>query len=719
MSIPPAAMTLARLDMGWLWPQRLVLLLVAAATLTAATANGGPDVTVTDASGVAALAGTVSAGAQASWSKLDGPGSVTFTPPNAAQTTATLSQAGTYQLRLSASDGAGTAVSDVRVEVVPPAGLTNAEALDGFRSWFNGSDLSQWRQTNGQPAGDAYWSVQPGGVIRHDHGGNHLMSRSEYGFCVVRFEWRARLGTAGFDGGFLTRQPFGSDIFDGQIQMGYRSGSYFGAHGLGGLVYEAPVPQWNDWEFSALPDGSGNVIGSLAVTNLSSGGDGGPGWSGIGTGSGWTTPIDGASTFAPRGFFGFQQESGGYELRNLRIKAVGNQPPVVDAGPDQTVTVGTGFNLAGSVSDDAQSGSAVSSAWSGLSGPGSVSFANANAPATTAMVTTAGTYVLQLASTDGQLRASRKLSIVAGTSAPGAPVITSQPANQQVTAGQTATFSVTAGGNAPLAYQWQRGGNPISGAIASSYTTPATTVADHGSQYFVVVSNSAGTATSPAATLSVSAPVSDGVTHGGFELPATAGFAYTPTGSAWAFTGNAGVQRNGSAFNASIAPEGVQTAFLQGNGTLGTITQTLTITANQSFRLSLKAARRSGQVQPLRITLGGQVLAAAYAPTGDSFEPWTSGTVTLDAGGQVLRLEATNVTGDQSTFIDDVQLTVATAGAGDLNGDGRVDAADLDLVRGQFGRQSGQSGWDGRADLDADQRVDAIDLSMLLRLQDP
>ncbi|HEY1312758.1 MAG TPA: immunoglobulin domain-containing protein, partial [Steroidobacteraceae bacterium] len=52
-----------------------------------------------------------------------------------------------------------------------------------------------------------------------------------------------------------------------------------------------------------------------------------------------------------------------------------------------------------------------------------------------------------------------------------APSITTQPANQSVTAGQTATFSVVAGGTAPLSYQWQKGGAAIAGATAPSYTT--------------------------------------------------------------------------------------------------------------------------------------------------------------------------------------------------------------------------------------------------------
>ena len=69
------------------------------------------------------------------------------------------------------------------------------------------------------------------------------------------------------------------------------------------------------------------------------------------------------------------------------------------------------------------------------------------------------------------------------TSAPAEnPVITSQPSNQTVKRGQTATFTTAATGSGTVTYQWQR--NPggagswadISGATSASYTTPATTI---------------------------------------------------------------------------------------------------------------------------------------------------------------------------------------------------------------------------------------------------
>ena len=84
-----------------------------------------------------------------------------------------------------------------------------------------------------------------------------------------------------------------------------------------------------------------------------------------------------------------------------------------------------------------------------------------------------------------------------------APTINNQPAAQSVTAGQQATFSVTAAGTAPLIYQWQKNRTDISGATSSTYTTPATSITDNGALYSVVVFNGAGTATSKQATLTV------------------------------------------------------------------------------------------------------------------------------------------------------------------------------------------------------------------------
>ncbi len=84
------------------------------------------------------------------------------------------------------------------------------------------------------------------------------------------------------------------------------------------------------------------------------------------------------------------------------------------------------------------------------------------------------------------------------------PSITLQPKSITVTVGETASFTVTATGTAPLTYQWRRSGSAIAGATAASYTTEATSAADSGAAFSVVVTNSAGTLTSANAILTVS-----------------------------------------------------------------------------------------------------------------------------------------------------------------------------------------------------------------------
>ncbi len=85
--------------------------------------------------------------------------------------------------------------------------------------------------------------------------------------------------------------------------------------------------------------------------------------------------------------------------------------------------------------------------------------------------------------------------------------ITTQPASQTVTIGQSATFSVVASGNPPPTYQWRKNGASITAANAPSHTTPPTTAADDAATFDVVVSNSMGSVTSAPATLAVHPPI--------------------------------------------------------------------------------------------------------------------------------------------------------------------------------------------------------------------
>ncbi len=115
-----------------------------------------------------------------------------------------------------------------------------------------------------------------------------------------------------------------------------------------------------------------------------------------------------------------------------------------------------------------------------------------------------------------------------------APTITTQPTSQTVTKGGTATFTVVTSGTEPLSYQWQQSTDSgqswtdIDGATDATYTTEATTTSMNGYQYRCVVSNSAGSVTSNAATLTVTPPVT-GVTLDPTELSLFTGESQTLT----------------------------------------------------------------------------------------------------------------------------------------------------------------------------------------------
>ncbi|HZV88358.1 MAG TPA: hypothetical protein VFF95_12470 [Candidatus Binatus sp.] len=179
-----------------------------------------------------------------------------------------------------------------------------------------------------------------------------------------------------------------------------------------------------------------------------------------------------------------------------------------------------------------------------------------------------------------------------------APSITSQPANQTVTAGQTASFSVAATGTAPLNYQWQKNSVAISGATSSTYATPATTSSDNGAQFTVLVSNTAGSATSSAATLTVNAAtVVPSITSQPGSLTVTAGqtasFSVAATGTAplnyqWQKNSVAISGATSSTYTTSAttsSDNGAQFTVLVSNS-VGSVTSspaTLTVTSSAAF----------------------------------------------------------------------------------------------------------------------------------------
>lgn len=148
---------------------------------------------------------------------------------------------------------------------------------------------------------------------------------------------------------------------------------------------------------------------------------------------------------------------------------------------------------------------------------------------------------------------------------PVPPTITSQPANQSVLFGTTATFTVVASGDSPLAYQWQRNGLDVAHGNSSTFTLSAG-AADHASAWAVRVSNPAGSVLSTTATLSVNSGtvtlVAGSVVDGGSNDGQGAAARFSlPHGLAVDSGGNVFVVDAGNNEIRKISPSGLVTTF--------------------------------------------------------------------------------------------------------------------------------------------------------------
>jgi cysteine-rich repeat protein len=121
------------------------------------------------------------------------------------------------------------------------------------------------------------------------------------------------------------------------------------------------------------------------------------------------------------------------------------------------------------------------------------------------------------------------------------PSIAQQPNNALGSVGYAATFTVSASGEPPLTYQWQRDGVNIAGATSASYVLNNAQLADSGARFRAVVSNGLGSTTSAEGVLTVTTnkpPVATIATP-------TSGATYT-AGTNLNFSGSASDQEDGT-----------------------------------------------------------------------------------------------------------------------------------------------------------------------------
>jgi hypothetical protein len=116
-----------------------------------------------------------------------------------------------------------------------------------------------------------------------------------------------------------------------------------------------------------------------------------------------------------------------FDLQLDALAFPSNKPPTASAGPDLAVELPAAAMLGGNFSDDGLPNppGVVSVAWSKVSGPGTVSFADTNVWVTTATFSEPGDYVLRLTVSDGALAASDEAAVRVTGRDPGAVRIVS------------------------------------------------------------------------------------------------------------------------------------------------------------------------------------------------------------------------------------------------------------------------------------------------------
>ena len=343
--------------------------------------NAGPDKTLASPS-TTTLTGTATDDGNPrppgqltlTWSLVSGPAAVTFSAPHALTTNATFSVAGTYTIRLSASDGEATSSDDVIVIVNAAGGSGTGLLAQYFNDAGNATYFTALKLTRTDHTIDFNWgSAAPNSAVQADN-------------FSVRWSGQVLAPAAGTYT-FTTLSDDGVRLYVN-----------------GRLV----IDNWTD---HVAVQNSGTI--ALAANQK------------------YDVRLD----YYERGGDATIQLSWAYPGQTSQVvpqsrlfpAAVVNQPPAVAAGPDQTITLPSAASLTGVARDDGLPNQKLTIKWSKISGRedssgGTVSFSNAKALVTTATFGADGIYVLRLTVSDGAVTVSNDVTITVNP-APGPGLI--------------------------------------------------------------------------------------------------------------------------------------------------------------------------------------------------------------------------------------------------------------------------------------------------------
>ena len=401
------------------------------------------------------------------WSKVSGPGSVTFADANVASTVATFSAEGAYVLQLSASDGLASGQSSLTVTVAPNAsnsavklGGTNASISLGAAPQLGAArfTLEAWMRRDG--AGVATFTGTGGitavplitkGMAEVDNIDNRDMNyffgiNSATGTLAADFEDTATSANHPING----TTPIVADgrwhhvaaAFDGTTWRLYLDGQLDGSLAVGAFTPRADSIQHAALGTALNSTGAvtagqtqgffNGVLDEVRIWNYArsqaqiAGGmnreigaaSGMLGRWGMNEGAGSSIADSSANNLT-----GAISGSNWSWVSGAHMTGSPNAAPVVDAGGDATVTLPGAGMLMGSVTDDGISGGPVTVQWSQVSGPAAASFSAPASGVTMVDFLALGTYVLRLTASDGELSASDDLQIVVDGMVNLAPVV--------------------------------------------------------------------------------------------------------------------------------------------------------------------------------------------------------------------------------------------------------------------------------------------------------
>jgi hypothetical protein len=323
------------------------------------------------------------------WSQIEGPVTAVFESPNAKKTAVSLPVTGVYRLRVTASDGVNTVFDEVIIRSGASLGMGLVHTRYGAAT-----------------TGNFTITGAPG----------YTITGASIGIPLVDYDDGFQLLGQVFQGDFdlITRVVSGANVASNHERMGLivRQGTEPVSNGISAYIGYRTSTSWG--HFIRRPGlGAANQQNSYENTGL-------PGWCRIkregrtvrtyhsyNQGQTWisrgsiniTGPVRAGLCWSSSN----KSQTGWASFDNVQGFAPSNLAPSVNAGADASTPVSIPYTLNGSASDDGLpvAGGGVTTLWERISGPGEITFGNAEELDSTVTCDTSGTHVLRLTAYDG------------------------------------------------------------------------------------------------------------------------------------------------------------------------------------------------------------------------------------------------------------------------------------------------------------------------------